>query len=51
MRPAAASRRCVPRSDEAEVMRILRHMKAEVALLIALADLGGVWPVTRVTQR
>ena len=33
--------------DEAEVMRLLRRMKAEAALLIALADIGGVWPVTR----
>ena len=33
-----------------EVMRILRRMKAEAALLIALADIGGVWPVARVTQ-
>src|SRR5271155_942756 len=31
-----------------EVMRILRRMKADAALLIALADIGGVWPVTRV---
>ena len=35
--------------DEAEVMRLLRRMKAEASLLIALADIGGVWPVTRVT--
>ncbi len=32
-----------------EVMRILRRMKAEAALLIALADIGGVWPLARVT--
>ena len=31
-------------------MRILRRMKAEAALLIALADIGGVWPVARVTR-
>ncbi|MGH6770795.1 MAG: bifunctional [glutamine synthetase] adenylyltransferase/[glutamine synthetase]-adenylyl-L-tyrosine phosphorylase [Xanthobacteraceae bacterium] len=36
-------------SDEAEAMRELRRMKAEAALLIALADIGGVWTVTRVT--
>src|SRR5439155_16857832 len=35
--------------DEAEVMRLLRRMKAEAALLIALCDMGGVWPVMRVT--
>ena len=33
----------------AELMRILRRAKAEAALLIALADIGGVWPVARVT--
>ena len=32
-----------------DVMRVLRRMKAEAALLIALADIGGVWPVARVT--
>jgi len=36
-------------SDEAEVMYLLRRMKAEAALLIALCDIGGVWPVMRVT--
>ncbi|AMA57269.1 bifunctional [glutamine synthetase] adenylyltransferase/[glutamine synthetase]-adenylyl-L-tyrosine phosphorylase [Bradyrhizobium sp. CCGE-LA001] len=35
--------------DEAEVMRLLRRMKAEAALLTALCDIGGVWPVMRVT--
>ncbi|HZC56714.1 MAG TPA: bifunctional [glutamine synthetase] adenylyltransferase/[glutamine synthetase]-adenylyl-L-tyrosine phosphorylase [Xanthobacteraceae bacterium] len=33
----------------AEVMRILRCMKAQAALLIALGDIGNVWPVARVT--
>ena len=37
-------------TDEAEAMRLLRHMKAEAALLIALADIGGVWPVMRATR-
>jgi [glutamine synthetase] adenylyltransferase / [glutamine synthetase]-adenylyl-L-tyrosine phosphorylase len=37
--------------DEAEAMRLLRRMKAEAALLIALADIGGVWPVMDVTRR
>ena len=32
-----------------DVQRILRRMKAEAALLIALADIGGAWPVGRVT--
>ena len=33
----------------ADAMRLLRAFKSEVALLLALADLGGVWPVMRVT--
>ncbi len=33
----------------AEAMRHLRVYKTEVALLVALADLGGIWPVMRVT--
>ena len=33
----------------ADAMRALREFKAEVALLTALADLGGVWPVLVVT--
>ncbi|HMK70408.1 MAG TPA: bifunctional [glutamine synthetase] adenylyltransferase/[glutamine synthetase]-adenylyl-L-tyrosine phosphorylase, partial [Xanthobacteraceae bacterium] len=33
----------------AELMRALRCLKAEAALLVALADIGGVWPVARVT--
>jgi len=35
---------------EAEAMQTLRRAKAEAALLIALADIGGVWPVERVTS-
>jgi glutamate-ammonia-ligase adenylyltransferase len=31
-----------------ELMQQLRRMKAEGALLIGLADIGGVWPITRV---
>src|SRR5262245_18029073 len=37
-------------TSEDEAMHRLRRMKAEGALLIALADIGGAWPVTRVTQ-
>jgi glutamate-ammonia-ligase adenylyltransferase len=33
-----------------EVMRLLRRMKAETALLVALCDIGGVWPVMQVTR-
>src|SRR5664279_1044485 len=36
-------------SAEADVMQLLRRMKAEAALLIGLCDMGGVWPVMRVT--
>jgi glutamate-ammonia-ligase adenylyltransferase len=34
---------------EAGVMLALRRMKSEAALLIALCDIGEVWPVMRVT--
>ncbi len=33
--------------DFDEAMRQLRRMKGEAALLIALADIGGVWPIMR----
>jgi glutamate-ammonia-ligase adenylyltransferase len=36
-------------SGETEAMHLLRRMKAEAALLIALCDIGGVWPVMQVT--
>ena len=36
--------------DAADAMRLLRRMKAEGALLIALADIGGVWPVMRAAR-
>ena len=36
-------------ATEADAMRRMRAMKAEAALLIALADIGGVWDVTQVT--
>ena len=34
---------------ETEAMRLLRRMKSEAALLIALCDIGGVWPLMQVT--
>jgi [glutamine synthetase] adenylyltransferase / [glutamine synthetase]-adenylyl-L-tyrosine phosphorylase len=37
-------------SSEAQAMHVLRRGKAEAALLIALCDIGGVWPVMRVTR-
>jgi [glutamine synthetase] adenylyltransferase / [glutamine synthetase]-adenylyl-L-tyrosine phosphorylase len=36
-------------SHEADVMQKLRRTKSEAALLIALCDIGGVWPVMQVT--
>ncbi len=47
----AAVRAVAATHDEAEAMRLLRRMKAESALLIAIADIGGVWPVMEVTRR
>ena len=47
----ASSGKAAAEADEIDqAMRILRGMKAEAALLIALADIGGVWPVMRATQ-
>jgi glutamate-ammonia-ligase adenylyltransferase len=43
---AAGLARC---TEENEAMRLLRRTKAEAALLIALADIGGVWPIMHVT--
>src|ERR1700722_17645833 len=42
-------REVVAASSEAEAMRSLRRMKSEAALLIALCDIGGTWPVMQVT--
>jgi [glutamine synthetase] adenylyltransferase / [glutamine synthetase]-adenylyl-L-tyrosine phosphorylase len=36
-------------ASEADAMQLLRRAKSEAALLIALCDIGGVWPVMRVT--
>ena len=41
---AAAGARSQP-----ELMRVLRDMKTEAALLIALTDIGGMWQVAQVT--
>jgi glutamate-ammonia-ligase adenylyltransferase len=43
------SREVLAASGETDVMHLLRRMKAEAALMIALCDIGGVWPVMRVT--
>ena len=47
---AEVARAVAATDDVAEAMQLLRHMKAEAALLIALADIGGVWPVMRATR-
>jgi glutamate-ammonia-ligase adenylyltransferase len=46
---ARARESAAPTRDAAVLMKILRRMKAEAALLVALGDIGGVWPVARVT--
>jgi glutamate-ammonia-ligase adenylyltransferase len=45
-----ASLESLREADDAAVSRALRRAKAEAALLIALADIGGVWPLERVTR-
>jgi glutamate-ammonia-ligase adenylyltransferase len=37
-------------ADDHEAMAALRRAKQEAALVIALADIGGLWDVMRVTQ-
>jgi glutamate-ammonia-ligase adenylyltransferase len=44
------TRAVVDAASEADAMQQLRRMKSEAALLIALCDIGGVWPVMRLTQ-
>src|SRR5437762_10783855 len=43
------SRKVLAAASEAEIMHLLRRLKSEAALLIALCDIGGVWPVMQVT--
>src|SRR3954447_13883731 len=43
------SRDVLAAAGETDVMHLLRRMKSQSALLIALCDIGGVWPVMRVT--
>ena len=45
----ATSREVFAAGSEADVMRLLRRMKSEAALMTALCDIGGVWPVMQVT--
>jgi glutamate-ammonia-ligase adenylyltransferase len=44
------ARRVRAASDEADVMRDLRKMKREAALIIALADIGDVWSLDEVMR-
>ncbi len=44
------SRDVLSLQSETDVMHLLRRTKSEAALLIALCDIGGVWPVMQVTQ-
>ena len=41
---------CDAATDETELMHRLRKSKQEMALLIALADIGGLWDVVQVTR-
>jgi glutamate-ammonia-ligase adenylyltransferase len=36
--------------DDAQAMTALRRMKSEAALLIALCDIGGIWPIMRAAR-
>jgi len=47
---AQAQRSAGAAPSQDALMRALRYMKSEAALLIALADIGGIWPVERVTR-
>ena len=47
---SATGAAAVAASGREPLMRVLRRMKAEAALLIALADIGGAWPVARITH-
>ncbi|HEY2137130.1 MAG TPA: bifunctional [glutamine synthetase] adenylyltransferase/[glutamine synthetase]-adenylyl-L-tyrosine phosphorylase [Xanthobacteraceae bacterium] len=46
---AATARAMAAATQDDDAMRLLRRMKSEAALLIALADIGGAWEVMRVT--
>lgn len=41
--------KCAAFDDEADLMKTLRRTRARMALLIALADLGGLWRLSDVT--
>ncbi len=45
----AALQQAISRLDEGDAMRSLREARSGVALVAALADLAGAWPLERVT--
>jgi len=47
---AEHSRAAATAAEETDAAHHLRRMKAEAALLIALADIGGVWPVMQAAR-
>ncbi|MEA2976032.1 MAG: [glutamine synthetase] adenylyltransferase / [glutamine synthetase]-adenylyl-L-tyrosine [Alphaproteobacteria bacterium] len=49
-RLAETARQVAAAADMATAMRLLRRMKSEASLLIALADIGGVWSVRETTR-
>src|SRR5215218_4099515 len=49
-RLAVTAREVAATVDVQVAMRLLRQMKAEVCLLIALADIGGVWSTMQITR-
>ena len=46
---AQAATRAAGLDDQPELMRLLRQLKAKSALLIALCDIGHVWPLESIT--
>ncbi len=48
---ARAAKEAAAAAGIREIMSVLRQAKNEVAFLIAIADLGGVWTVEEVTRR
>jgi [glutamine synthetase] adenylyltransferase / [glutamine synthetase]-adenylyl-L-tyrosine phosphorylase len=48
---ARTARDAAQAGTQRDIMRILRQSKTEIAFLIALADLAGIWTVDEVTRR
>ena len=40
----------LPKATADTLAKVLRHAKRRIALITALADLGGIWPLERVTE-